>query len=98
MGKSYTTYKNGLKELNIESLENRRKFLCLKFAKNCLKNEKLKDLFKHKKAKHLMKKRKEDKYEIKLAKTKRYKQSSLPYMRKLLNNEHETNMKMINNG
>ena len=98
MGKSYTTYKNGLKELNIESLENRRKFLCLKFAKNCLKNEKLKDMFKYKNTKHLMKKRKEEKYEIKFAKTKRYKQSSLPYMTKLLNDENATNMKIIQNG
>ena len=45
-----------------------------------------------------MKKRKEDKYEIKLAKTKRYKQSSLLYMAKLLNNENATNMRMIKNG
>ena len=33
MGKDYTTYKNGLKALNLETLEIRRKFLCLKFAK-----------------------------------------------------------------
>ena len=56
-------------------------------------------MFKYKNTKHLMKKRKEEKYEIKFAKTKRYKQSSLPYnMTKLRNNENAANMKIIQNG
>ena len=98
MGNEYTTYEKGLEILNIETLENRRKFLCLKFAKNCLKNEKMNELFKNKKPKHQMKKRNEEKYEIKIAKTKRYKQSSLPYMTKLLNNEHKEKIKIMKNG
>ena len=55
MGKQYINYKNSLKELNLETLEKRRETLCLKFAKNCLKNEKLKDMFPLKKIKHEMK-------------------------------------------
>ena len=33
LGKSYTSYNNALKELNIDSLQDRRESLCLKFAK-----------------------------------------------------------------
>ena len=89
MGKDYTNYENSLKVLGLDTLEKRRKFLCLKFSKKCLISEKVKDLFKLNRTKHQMKKRKTLKYEMIKAKTKRYKQSSLPYMTKLLNEEHE---------
>ena len=55
-------------------------------------------MFKVKETKYLMKKRINKKYEIKLAKTERYKQTSLPYMTYLLNDEHERKMKTIKNG
>ena len=45
LGKRYTTYSEALDKLKIESLEDRRKSLCLKFAKKCLQVEKLKKLF-----------------------------------------------------
>ena len=61
MGNNFQTYKNALKELNLETLEKRREILCLKFAKNCLKNDKVKDMFPIKKSKHKMKKRVEKK-------------------------------------
>ena len=41
LGNKYTSYSEALKLLNIETLEDRRKLLCLKFAKNCLKVDKL---------------------------------------------------------
>ena len=44
-----------------------------------------------------MKKRKTYKYEMIRAKSKRYKQSSLPYMTKLLNEEHELKRKIMKN-
>ena len=87
MGKHYTSYKNSLKVLNIDSLEKRREILCLKFAKKCTLNEKLKNLFPLNKNDHKMKLRKQKKYKILKANTKRYKQSALPYMRRLLNDE-----------
>ena len=40
MGKSYTNYKDGLKELKLETLEKRRTMLSLRFAKKCLTHEK----------------------------------------------------------
>ena len=45
LGKNYTNYRDGLKNLNIENLNDRREQLCFRFAKNCLKNEKVKDMF-----------------------------------------------------
>ena len=87
MGKDYTTYKNALHELNMESLEKRREILCLRFARNCLKNEKVKKLFPLKNSDHKMTKRKEEKFKMKNIKTKRLQVSALPYMRKLLNKE-----------
>ena len=38
-------YNEALKVLKLETLNKRRTNLCLRFAKNCLKNEKMKDLF-----------------------------------------------------
>ena len=89
MGSDYTSYKNDLRKLRLVTLEKRRESLCLKFAKKCIQSEKLKDLFPLQKSKHPMKKRHETKYKTKMVKTKRYKQSALPFMRKLLNEEHK---------
>ena len=45
MGKYYSTYKEGLKILKINILKLRREKLCLSFAKKCIKNEKVKNMF-----------------------------------------------------
>ena len=97
MGKHYTSYKNSLKMLNMESLEKRREILCLKFAKKCTMNEKLKNLFPLNKTGHKMKLRRKKKYKILKANTKRYKQSALPYMRRLLNDENEKKSLFLKN-
>ena len=65
MGNSYKTYRQSLKELRLDTLEKRREILCLKFAKKCLKNEKLKDLFPLSRNKHKMIKRNKRKYATK---------------------------------
>ena len=90
MGKNYKTYRNGLKLLKIDSLNRRREKLCLTFAKNCTKNEKVKDIFPLKKKRHQMKKRKEKKFQTFKANTNRYKRSAGPYMRKILNDDFQT--------
>ena len=54
----YTTCKNGLKILKMETLDKRRDVLCLRFASKCLKNEKVKNFFPKRKQQHKMKKRK----------------------------------------
>ena len=45
LGNRFSNYEKGLKELNLETLDERRKQICLKFAKNCLRNERVRDMF-----------------------------------------------------
>ena len=89
MGRKYTNYREGLKNLNLQSLEKRREELCLKFAKKCLSNEKVKNFFPIKNIKHNMKLRKNEKYFTRIARTKRLKNSAIPYMTNLLNKDNE---------
>ena len=96
MGKRYTDYKNGLKHLNLSTLDDRRESSCLKFAKNCLKNEKLKDIFQKVKSEHKMKKRKSKRFQNRRIKTQRYKKSAVPYMTNLLNDDHDERRLILN--
>ena len=93
----YVGYNDGLKNLNLESLHNRREKMCLKFAKNCLKNDKVKGIFSKNESNHKMIKRKSKLYAEKLIKTKRYKNSAIPYMVRLLNKEEQEKKLMIKN-
>ena len=95
MGQNYISYKNGLEYLHLENLNQRRKMLCLRFAKNSLKNEKVSQMFPKNVTKHSMKKRKTRKYKSKFARTKRYQKSSIPYMVDLLNDDEDKRMKMM---
>ena len=81
---SYTTYKDGLKMLKIVTLDNRRKNLCLAFAKKCLRNDKVRDMFPKKKSNDMLNLRKRKKYEVLKANTNRYKKSAVPYMLSVL--------------
>ena len=85
--KSYTSYKEGLDILKLDTLDERRKKLCLKFAKNCLKHEKMKKLFPLSNKNHQMKKRLTEKFKVYHARTERYKKSAIPFMQQLLNTE-----------
>ena len=85
LGRRYVNYKNALKTLNLDNLDERRKIICLKFANNCLKNEKVKGLFPKNERTFKLKLRKERKF--KTNKTERYKKSTIPYMQELLNND-----------
>ena len=84
---SYTNYEDALNMLKMESLEDRRTRLSLKFAKACLKNEKMKKLFPLARTDHQMKTRTKDKFKVNYAKTDRYKKSAIPYMQNLLNSD-----------
>ena len=81
--------------LGLETLEDRRERICLRFAKNYLKDKKLKNLFPIRKSKHNMKKRKVKKFQTNKTNTKRYEKSSIPYMQKLLNKENDEKMQMM---
>ena len=95
MGNNYNTYRQSLKELKLDTLERRREILCLKFAKKCLQNEKLKNLFPLNKNKHSMIRRNKRKHETRKIRTTRFEKSAIPYMTKLLNNEQSMKKKMI---
>ena len=96
MKTKYENYKEGLKKLKIETLERRRELLCLRFANNCLKNSKVKNFFPKKEKLHKMKKRKEQKFVVNKANTKRYKRSAIPYIQNLLNLEKDRKHAILN--
>ena len=85
-------YENAVLKLNLQTLEERRKELCLNFAKNGIKNKTLIDLFPEKNNNHPMEKRNEEKYMVTKAHTDRMRNSSIIYMQNLLNEDakHET--------
>ena len=45
LGSKYESYKKALNTLNLETLEDRREILCLRFAQKCTKNIKRKEMF-----------------------------------------------------
>ena len=81
----YRTYKQGLAQLNLETLVDRRENLCLNFALKCVKHEKLRHMFPINDKTHGMETRTEEKFEVQFAKTGRLQKSPIIFMQKLLN-------------
>ena len=81
----YQSYSDALKTLGIKSLENRREELCLKFAKSCLRIEKFKKFFPLNKKEHCMTMRESEKFALHKYGSVRYRDSAIPYMKRLLN-------------
>ena len=79
----------------MDTLDERRKKICLKFAKNCLKNEKVKNMFPQNESKHGMTLRRRNRFKVNKLRTQRYKKSAVPYMQTLLNNNEESRKKII---
>ena len=88
LGRDYFNYKDALKLTKMDSLEERRGLIGLKFARNCLKNQNFSKLFPLKKTNHAMNVRNPDRYLVKSAKTERYKKSTIPFLQRLLNDEN----------
>ena len=57
----------------------------LKFAQQCLRNEKLKDMFPRSQSDHAMRKRYAEKFVVTKALTERFRKSAIPNMQRLLN-------------
>ena len=87
LGTEYVNYTNALDVLKLQSLEERRKSLCLKFAKKCQTVDKLKSMFPKKQNLHVMPKRYNQKFVVKDAWTERHRRSAIPFMQRLLNTE-----------
>ena len=81
----------------MDNLKQRRKKLCLSFAKKCIKNEKVKNMFPLRKVIHGMKKRKNQKFQTVKTLTTRYKKSAIPYMVNLLNDENAEKCSVLKN-
>ena len=84
---NYHNYSSALQRANLQSLSDRRKKLCLKFAKKCLNNEFTKDMFPIKKNFTNVNTRYHEKYDVHHALTERFKRSPIIYMQNLLNEE-----------
>ena len=88
LGKEYVNYAQALSDLNLESLEKRREGMALKFAKNSLNNSNFSKLFPLRKVQHDMKFRMSEKYLVNCSKTRRYKDSAVPFLQGLLNKDN----------
>ena len=86
---NFKGYKHALKTLEMETLKDRREYLCLNFALKCTKNKKVKDMFPLTTKIHEMKTRNPENYHVNHANTERLRKSLVPYMQRLLN-EHES--------
>ena len=83
------SYKESLNILNIPTLKARRESLTVRFANNCLKNEKSRNMFKLNTTRLNMKLRHKQKYKEIHSKTSRLYNSALPYMTRILNKQNK---------
>ena len=79
----YINYNHALKITGLPTLKTRRNNLCLKFAKNCVKNNMTSDMFP--KNNIVFNTRQHEEYNVPYAKTERLARSAIPYMARLLN-------------
>ena len=85
LGSRYENHKKALDVLNMDTLEKRREYLSLRFARKCLENEKMKSMFPLNKKSHPMDIRKDEKFRVQFSNTERLRNSAIPYMQRLLN-------------
>ena len=80
-------YKNALSKLNLKSLSERRKDLCLKFGRKCLKNEKFKQWFVERPndLSNIQTRSNKSTFLPVNTRTNRFSKSPLPYLTSLLN-------------
>ena len=89
LGEKYQGYKKGLESLNLDTLEERRENLCLKFAIRSSNNEKTARMFPQNQKLHHMETRKAEKFKVQFAKTERLKNCALINMQNALNELEE---------
>ena len=89
----YKTYENALNIMELESLKDRREYLNLKFAKSCIKNEKMQQYFRPVEKIHNMMTRNKSKFEVFKAKRKRLQNSPIIHMQRILNEDYRKQLK-----
>jgi hypothetical protein len=91
LGKPYNDYNEALEKIGLQTLNERRNELSLKFAKKCLKNDKTKGMLPLRSKIHTMENRNEENFVVKYANTERLKNSAIPYMQRMLNDDIRRN-------
>ena len=89
LGREYIGYKGALKTLKMETLTTRREKLCLNFALKAVKHPLFSKWFAPNPVKNT---RNHTKYIQPFARTNRYSNSTIPYLTRVLNNHHKTNI------
>ena len=82
----YTDYRSALIHAKLDTLRSRRKYLCLKFTKTCVRKGKLLDLFPL--TTKTVNTRPHEKFSVTRAKTERLAKSTVPYLQRLLNENY----------
>ena len=83
-GDSYRDYEDALKRLGLMISEERREQKCLKFAKQCLQLDEMRQFFSRNKNGHVMSIRSSEFFEVSKCQAARYKRSAIPSMIRLL--------------
>ena len=83
----YQDYSHALKLVQLDTLFDRRENLCMKFAKQCVKNVKMADMFPLNSK--VVNTRDHEKYYVQQAYTDRLRKSAIPYMQRLVNKKNQ---------
>ena len=85
LGDKYKSYNKSLKDLELETLEERRESLCLNFALKAIENDKTKHMFPLKNVQSKIQTRNCEIFEVQKANTDRLRNFAMIYMQRLLN-------------
>ena len=85
LASQYENYTTALNISGIQTLSERRKTLCKKFAKNCIKNEQMSQMFPLNSSN--VSTRFKEKFHVQPAATEKLAKSAIPYMQRLLNED-----------
>ena len=85
LGDNFVDYSGSLDQTGLKSLSDRRKSRCLSFAKRCLKNPHMQQMFPLAPESNI---RHTEKYSVNFARTENYRNSAIPYCQRLLNEDY----------
>ena len=85
LGDGYIDYESALTATGLDSLNDRRNKLCLRFAESSLKNQQTCDMFPFNTNRTNVSTRKPETFQVTPANTERLKTSAIPFMQRLLN-------------
>ena len=90
LGKMYISYTSALEMCGLSTLFSRREKRCLEFSLRCLKNKRTRDMFPLK-PKYKQDIRTRDIFEVNFSRTTAYKNSTIPFCQRMLNDHFSGN-------